>query len=108
MAPLRQSSRRERDQYQASPVSMVLARASAFMWATMRTSPVSASVVTQVTSPSAPKRGMRTAPSSTSEAEEGGGNGECWFMTRSPKTSTPDIAAGQPGSCAHGWSSSPF
>ena len=59
VAPLCQSSARERDQYQASPVSMVRASASAFMWATISSSPVSASVVTQVTRPSAPKRGVR-------------------------------------------------
>ena len=64
-SPLRQSARRERLKYQASPVAMVRCKACAFMWATISTSPERASVATQVTSPSASNLGAKTAPSST-------------------------------------------
>ncbi len=61
-----QSSPRERDQYQASPVAIVFASASRFMWASIRISPVAASTARAVISPSAPKRGMNAVPSSIS------------------------------------------
>src|SRR5215213_3215678 len=73
--PLRQSSPRERDQYQASPVASVLASASAFMCATISTSPVSASAATAVTRPSGPKRGASTSPSSSSCLDAATGKG---------------------------------
>jgi hypothetical protein len=48
---LRHNALRERLKYQASPLAMVLRSASSFMCATISTSPVAASVATQVTSP---------------------------------------------------------
>jgi len=57
---------RERLKYQASPVAMVLRRASSFMWATISTSPVAASVATQVTSPATSNLGWKLSPSSIS------------------------------------------
>src|SRR6478609_3564303 len=68
-SPLRQSARRERLKYQASPVAMVCCKACAFMWATISTAPDRASVATQVTSPSASNLGAKAAPSSTSSVE---------------------------------------
>src|SRR5262245_8642098 len=59
---------RDRLKYQASPVAMVRASASAFIWATISTSPVPASVVTQVTKPLASNLGVSASPSSRSEA----------------------------------------
>ena len=63
---LRQSALREREKYQASPLSTVRLSASAFMCATIRSSPLSASVATQVTRPSASNFGASTRPSSIS------------------------------------------
>jgi hypothetical protein len=48
---------RERLKYQASPVAIVRRSASSFMWATINTSPVAASVATQVTRPDASNLG---------------------------------------------------
>ena len=42
-----------------TPVDRVLSIASAFMWASIRTSPLTASTATHVTSPSAEKRGVK-------------------------------------------------
>src|SRR5271154_2694560 len=50
------------------PLASVLSRASPFICATISTSPLSASTVTQVSSPSAEKRGANSAPSSRSTA----------------------------------------
>src|SRR5208282_4659992 len=54
---------------------MVLASASAFMCATISTSPEAASVATQVTRPSAPNFGVSAAPSSRSATVPGGAKG---------------------------------
>lgn len=69
VAPLRQSSRRERDQYQASLASMVLFKASAFIHATMRTAPISTSVFNADRSPLALNTVAKTEPSSISALE---------------------------------------
>ena len=66
VSPLRQSALRERLKYQASPLAIVLRRASSFMCATIRTSPVAASVATQVTRPDASNLGWNANPSSRS------------------------------------------
>ena len=58
VSPFFHSARRERLKYHASPVAMVFASASAFMCATISTSPEPASVATQVTSPSASNFGV--------------------------------------------------
>src|SRR4051794_36234206 len=76
LSPLRHSAPRERLKYQASPLAIVRRSASAFMCATIRTSPDVASVVTQVTSPSASNFGDSSAPSSTSWVEPRGGKDE--------------------------------
>src|SRR5690606_26429247 len=56
------------------PVWSVFASASAFMCATMRRVPSSASVTTAVMSPWESKRGVKAVPSSSSDlSEEGGG-----------------------------------
>src|SRR5262245_14662014 len=75
-SPLRQSFRRERLKYQASPVAMVRASASAFICATMSSSPDCASVATQVTSPSASNFGVKARPSSSSLVEPGAANAD--------------------------------
>src|SRR5207245_2596602 len=54
----------------ASPLAMVLRRASSFMCATISTSPVATSVATQVTSPEASKLGWKASPSSMSLLSE--------------------------------------
>src|SRR5204862_8287024 len=64
LSPLRQSALRERLKYQASPVAIVLRRASSFICATISTSPVAASVATEVTSPDASNLGLNSSPSS--------------------------------------------
>src|SRR5580700_5709596 len=74
VSPFFQRAPRDRLKYQASPVAMVRASASAFMCATIRTSPEPASVATQVTRPSASNLGVRAKPSSRSEAVPGGAN----------------------------------
>src|SRR5882757_9143128 len=66
VSPLRHSALRERLKYQASPLAMVLRSASSFICATIRTSPVTASVATQVTRPDSSKRGWKASPSSRS------------------------------------------
>ena len=73
---MRHSARRERLKYQASPDAMVFCKASAFMCATISTSPDLASVATQVTSPSASNFGVKARPSSASWAEEALANGD--------------------------------
>src|SRR5262249_19135220 len=65
-SPLRQSVRRLRLKYHACPVAIVWRKASAFMWATINTSPDRASVATQTTRPSASNFGANARPSSTS------------------------------------------
>src|SRR6185312_5371433 len=57
---------RDRLKYQASPLAIVLRNASSFMCATISTSPVAASVATQVTSPDASNLGWKANPSSRS------------------------------------------
>ena len=57
---------------------MVRASASAFIWATISTSPDCASVTTQVTSPSASNLGAKARPSSTSSVETRWAKGETW------------------------------
>src|SRR5262249_24423996 len=69
VSPFFHSARRERLKYQASPVSIVFCSASAFMCATISTSPVATSVATQVISPSASNFGAKARPSSTCSAE---------------------------------------
>src|SRR5215470_9371410 len=69
VSPFFHRARRERLKYQASPVSIVFCRASAFMCATMSTSPVATSVATQVINPSASNFGANARPSSTCSAE---------------------------------------
>src|SRR5450756_319322 len=66
LSPLRHSALRERLKYQASPLAIVLRNASSFMCATIRTSPLRASVATQVTSPDASNLGLNASPSSRS------------------------------------------
>src|SRR4030081_1375985 len=66
VSPLRHSALRERLKYQASPVAMVLRKASSFMCATISTSEVAASVATQVTRPDASNLGCNASPSSRS------------------------------------------
>src|SRR5664279_5734207 len=66
LSPLRHSALRERLKYQASPLAIVLRSASSFMCATIRTSPLRASVATQVTSPDASNLGLNASPSSRS------------------------------------------
>ena len=56
------SALRERLKYQASPLAIVLRSASSFMCATISTSPVAASVATQVTSPTASNLGWKCQP----------------------------------------------
>src|SRR5262245_4064404 len=75
-SPLRQSVRRLRLKYQACPVAIVRRKASAFMWATINTSPDRASVATQMTSPSASNFGANVRPSSTSAVEPRDAKGE--------------------------------
>src|SRR6202051_4935781 len=74
--PFSHSARRERLKYHASPLAMVFASASAFMCATISTSPETASVATQVTSPSASNFGVSAAPSSRSALVPGGAKGD--------------------------------
>ena len=59
---MRHSALRERLKYQASPLSMVVRSASSFMCATISTSPLAASVATQVTSPTASNLGWNASP----------------------------------------------
>src|ERR1700755_3036986 len=66
LSPLRHSALRERLKYHASPLAIVLRKASSFMWATISTSPVAASVATQVTRPEASNLGRDNTPSSVS------------------------------------------
>src|SRR5260370_42134476 len=66
LSPFRHSALRGRLKYQPSPVAMVLRRASSFMCATISTSPVAASVATQVTRPDASNLGWNANPSSRS------------------------------------------
>src|SRR5580704_2676503 len=75
-SPFFHSARRERLKYHASPVAMVFANASAFMCATISTSPETASVATQVTSPSASNFGVSAKPSSRSALVPGGAKGD--------------------------------
>ena len=58
VAPFRHSSRRERDQYTTSSLANVFSNASAFIHASMSTSPVSASCVTAGIRPSSFQLGM--------------------------------------------------
>src|SRR5690606_41270344 len=58
------------------PVSSVFARASAFICATMRSVPSSASVTTAVISPRESKRGVNSVPSSSADFSAGGGKKE--------------------------------
>src|SRR3984885_9376526 len=76
ISPFFQSARRERLKYHASPVAMVFASASAFMCATISTSPETASVATQVTSPSASNFGVSAKPSSRSALVPGDAKGD--------------------------------
>src|SRR5580704_8861878 len=71
VSPFFHSVLRVRLKYHASPVAMVLARACAFICATISTSPVAASVATAVTSPSASNFGVSANPSSRSAAVPG-------------------------------------
>src|SRR5882724_4404911 len=66
VSPLRHNALRERLKYQASPLAMVLRRASSFICATISTSPVAASVATQVRRPDASNLGWNASPSSRS------------------------------------------
>src|SRR6516164_8085304 len=91
-SPLRQSERRERLKYQASPVAIVRCRASAFMCATISTSPEPASVATQVTSPSASNFGHNVRPSSTSCV--GPGAGKNGFDNRTSLDVMPGLVPG--------------
>ncbi len=59
VSPLRHSAPRERDQKCACPVACVRSIASAFICATINSTPVSASVTIAVTSPAASNRGMK-------------------------------------------------
>ena len=61
VSPLRHSSPRERLQKCTSPVSRVRASASAFMYASVSTSPVPASCITHGTRPSESKAISSTA-----------------------------------------------
>src|SRR5882757_867376 len=72
VSPLRHNALRERLKYQASPVAMVLRRASSFICATISTSPFAASVATQVTRPAASNLGWNASPSSRSWSSEDG------------------------------------
>src|SRR5580704_13007001 len=76
VSPFFHSAWRERLKYHASPVAMVFASASAFMCATISTSPHAASVATQVTSPSASNFGLSAAPSSSAALVPGGAKGD--------------------------------
>src|SRR5208282_678102 len=76
VSPFFHSARRERLKYQASPVAIVFAKASAFICATISTSPDAASVATAVTNPSASNFGVSVRPSSSSAAVPGAGNGD--------------------------------
>ena len=64
-SPLRHSFLRDRLQNQPCPVSMVRASASAFMWATISTSPLSASTAIATIRPSASNFGASSVPVST-------------------------------------------
>jgi hypothetical protein len=72
---LRHNSLREREKYQTSPVSSVLDKASAFMWASIKTAPLAWSTVMAVISPSALKRGVSRVPSSRSSLVPAGAKG---------------------------------
>src|ERR1700685_363590 len=76
VSPFFHSARRERLKYHASPVAMVFASASAFMCATISTSPEATSVATQVTSPSASNFGVNAKPSSRSALVPGDAKGD--------------------------------
>src|SRR6202051_2815933 len=76
VSPFFHSARRERLKYHASPVPMVFASASAFMCATISTSPDDTSVATQVTSPSASNFGVSAVPSSSSALVPDGAKGD--------------------------------
>src|SRR5258708_33388336 len=71
LSPFFQSALREREKYQASPLSTVRLSASAFICATIKSSPLLASVATQVTRPSASNFGARRRPSSLGSDTEG-------------------------------------
>ena len=70
LSPFRHKALRERLKYQASPVATVRRSAPSFIWATISTSPVAASVVTQVTRPPASNFGRKATPSSRSAEDE--------------------------------------
>src|ERR1051325_8251110 len=75
---------------------MVRLSASAFICATISTSPDAASVVTQVTRPSALNLGLRTRPSSVSFAEPESGKGAGSCKKPSPRqAASPRSAADQ-------------
>src|ERR1700691_1469585 len=76
VSPFLHSARRERLKYHASSVARVFASASAFMCATISTSPETTSVATQVTSPSASNFGVSAKPSSRSALVPGGAKGD--------------------------------
>src|SRR5947208_7514818 len=84
LSPLRHSASRERLKYQASPLSIVLRSASSFICATISTSPVAASVATQVTSPDASNLGWKTSPSSRSFSSADVDTESLAFFARSP------------------------
>ena len=62
VSPFRHNALRERLKYQASPLAMVLRKASSFICATISTSPVPASVATQVTRPDGVEFGLESQP----------------------------------------------
>src|ERR1700734_1421548 len=76
VSPFFHNAWRERLKYHASPVAMVFASASAFMCATISTSPDAASVATQVRDPSASNFGVSAKPSSRSALVPGGAKGD--------------------------------
>src|SRR5262245_21290277 len=87
LSPFRHKARRERLKYQATPLAMVSRSASAFMCATISTSPELASVATQVTRPSASNLGAKPRPSSTCPVEPRAAKG----ASSSDKETSPAI-----------------
>src|ERR1700722_16452105 len=83
LSPFFHNALRERLKYQASPEAIVFAKASAFICATISTSPDTASVATQVTSPLASNFGVSATPSSRSASVPGGANGD-WSANEYP------------------------
>src|SRR5690606_8356652 len=83
VSPFFHRLRRERDQKCAMPLSSVSRSASAFMWATISSSPPVAAVTTAVISPSGPKRGVNISPVSSSWAGAGGDRKEASDMAGS-------------------------